>query len=52
MSPNPDPPPAGPTHVLFVTGYQSLPGLSEGEWIGYYAPSKLDRLCNELTSLL
>lgn len=52
MSPNPDPPHAGPTQILFITGYHNLPGLSEGEWIGYYAPSELDRLRNELTSYI
>jgi hypothetical protein len=52
MSPNPDPPPAGPTQLLFVTRYHNLPGLSEGQWIGYYAPSQMDRLRNELTNYI
>jgi len=52
MSPKPDPPAGSHTQILFVTGYHNLPGVSQAEWIGYYAPREMERLRNELTSYI
>jgi hypothetical protein len=36
------------TDVLFVTTYHHLPGVSDGEEIGYYVPGQEERLSHDL----
>jgi hypothetical protein len=43
---------SGTTDLVFVSAYHKLPGVSEAEWIGYYTPSEMERLRNELTSYI
>ena len=42
---------AGATELIFA-GYHNLPGVSESEWIGDYAPGQMERLSNELTDYI
>jgi hypothetical protein len=41
---------SGTTDLVFISAYHKLSGVSEAEWIGYYAPGEMDRLRTELTS--
>jgi hypothetical protein len=40
---------SGATELIFVSACHNLPGVSEAESIGYYAPGEMERLRGELT---
>jgi len=52
MSPKPELPSPGSRQLLFVTAYHNLPGISEGEWIAYFATEETNRLRQELASYI
>ena len=43
-------PPGTATEVLFVYAYHNLPGISDGSWVEYYAPARLEELRQALKS--
>jgi hypothetical protein len=48
MATNAERPPNTATELLFVHAYHNLPGVSETDWIEYYAPSEFQRLRDDL----
>jgi hypothetical protein len=37
---------------VFASAYHNLPGISDGEWVGYYAPAEFERLGRDLKSYI
>jgi hypothetical protein len=52
MSPKAELASVAPTELVFVWAFHNLPGISEAEWVDYYAPHETRRLGGDLKSYI